>query len=102
MFETFLNILYMSFLIWTYDVIHGTKVSSGKDLLIVEEGPMVRSRTKRVKEVMGLFVQVMVDETLFMASKSTCVSLDEDTKWINLIHAIDGGATWLYCNHIVQ
>lgn len=57
---------------------------------------------KRVKEVMRLPAQVMVDETMFMASKSTCVSLDKYMKWINLIHAIDGGATWLYCDHIVQ
>lgn len=43
--------------------------SLGKDALIVEEGPMTGSRVKRVKEAVGLFVQVAKDETSILANK---------------------------------
>lgn len=35
-------------------MIQGTKTSPDKDMLIVEEGPMIRSRAKRVKENDGI------------------------------------------------
>lgn len=47
-------------------MIYGTKATNtcpGKDLLIVEEGPMTRSRTKMAKEAKGLLVQATMDET---------------------------------------
>lgn len=64
------------------DVIYGTKAmkaSPSKDPLIVEKGPMTRSRAKRVKEAMELIAQATVDETLIKASKSTSFMLIQAT-----------------------
>lgn len=47
----------------------------GKDLLIVEEGLMNKSRAKWIKEVTALLVQAPMDETLILASKKTSFML---------------------------
>lgn len=56
------------------DVIQETspmETSQGRDLLIIEWGPMTRSRTKQVNQVMGLFVQSTIDETSIYVRKES-------------------------------
>lgn len=43
--------------------------SKDKNPLIVKKGPMTRSRANKVKEVMRLLAQVMVDEISITTSK---------------------------------
>lgn len=51
------------------DVIQGMKTSSTKDPMIIEEGPMTRSQTKQIKEMIGLLFQSIMDETSILTSK---------------------------------
>lgn len=53
------------------DMIHGTNASPNKGPLIIEEGPLIKSWVKMVKEVMGLLSQATVDETLIVVNKET-------------------------------
>lgn len=67
------------------------KVSPGKDPLIVDETPMMRSQAKRVNEAMWLLIQATIDETSILASKGTSFVLGskEKTSWFNAIQATD-------------
>lgn len=71
-------------------MIQGTKASSDKNPLIIEEGLMTWSQAKRVKEVMGLLVQAMIDKTSIMVIKGTNFMLGsgEESQWINLIRVM--------------
>lgn len=64
------------------DEIHGTGASKDNDPLIVNEGPMTKSQVKKVKEDIGLLVQITVDETSITTSKRTnfILSLEDGTK----------------------
>lgn len=72
-----------------------TKSSPRKDWLIVEGGPMMRARMKRVKETMRLFVKATIDETIFGMQNETSFILGAkgETNWINLIKRDKEGAS---------
>lgn len=42
----------------------GVSKSSRQDPLIIEEGLMMRSRVKEVKELMGMFVKATIDDNM--------------------------------------
>lgn len=50
-------------------VIQTTSTSPSKDPMIFKDGPMTRSRAKRVKKAMRLLVQGTMNEMLMIASK---------------------------------
>lgn len=83
----------------------------GKDLLIVDEGPMTRERAKQVKEVIGLLVQATMDDLMFYTKKETSFKLRSMPKntWINVLEPReDGGQSeepcgpWFFkpCGHM--
>lgn len=64
-----------------------TKASSSRDPLIIEEGPMMRPRAKRVKETMGMLVKTTIDDAMLGTQNGVSFILgpkSEET-WINII-----------------
>lgn len=70
-----------------------TRVSPGKDLLLVEEGPMTRSRAKQVKEAMTLVVQATVDDMAILTKigVSSMLGSRAESGLMSLIQATEPG-----------
>lgn len=68
-----------------------TKMSSGRDPLIIEGGPMTQSRAKWVNQAMGLLVRSTVDDIMIYARKEASFMLGSksETSWINTIQAVE-------------
>lgn len=64
---------------------------------------MTRLQAKSFKEVMRLFVQIMLGEMSVMISKgiSFMLGLKEESRWINLVQPTVEDERLQLCNHIV-
>lgn len=62
-------------------------------MLIIEAGPMTRSRTKPINQAMGLFMLLTIDETTILAREEASFLLGSkaEMNWINAIQATEGG-----------
>ena len=70
-----------------------TKASGRRDPLIIDGGPMTRSRTKQVKQAMGLLVQETIDGTMFEAQNGATFMFGSkvESTWINLLSSDEIG-----------